>query len=149
MGMKIENVTNRVVLLGDNYFESGIITIAAGATVAAGTVLKRNADGKFAPIINTDTTPGTHGTPASGGGWSAEPTDPVSGDVPVAVMPFDITNNKAAATDHGFRALVAGRVRLDMLRINGNPITAAQSDLLRGVGILPVKVTDLSQLDNQ
>jgi hypothetical protein len=148
-GMKIENVTNRVVLLGDNHFESGIINIAAGATVAEGTVLKRDADGKFAPVINTDTTPGTHGTPASGGGWEAEPTDPVPGDAPVAVMPFSITNNKAAAADFGFRALVDGRVRLDMLRINGNPITAAQSDMLRGVGILPVKVTNLSQLDNQ
>jgi hypothetical protein len=149
MGVKIENVTSRVVLLGDNHFETGIINIAAGETVAEGTVLKRNADGKFAPVINTDTTPGTHGTPADGGGWATEPTDPIPGDVPVAVMPFGVTSEKAASADFGFRALVDGRVRLDMLRINGLPITAAQSDMLRGVGILPVKVTDLSQLDNQ
>jgi hypothetical protein len=107
-GIKVENVTNRVVLLGDNYFESGAITIAAAATVAEGTVLKRLEDGKFAPVVNTDTTPGTHGTPAAGGGWSAEPTDPVPGDVPVAVMPFSITNSKAADADFGFRALVGG-----------------------------------------
>jgi hypothetical protein len=148
-GMKVENVENRVVLLGDNYFESGVINIAAGGTVAEGTVLKRGADGKFAPVVNTDTTPGTHGTPAAGGGWGTEPTDPIPGDVPVAVMPFSITNDKGAAADFGFRALVGGRVRLDMLRINGNSITAAQSDMLRGYGILPVKVTDLSQKDNQ
>jgi hypothetical protein len=149
MGMKIENVTNRVVLLGDNHFESGVITIPAGATVAEGTVLKRNPDGKFAPVTNTDTAPGTHGIPAAGGGWSTEPTDPVPGDVPVAVMPFSVTSEKSADADFGFRAIVDGRVRLDMLRINGSSITAAQSDMLRGVGILPVKVTDLSQPDNQ
>jgi hypothetical protein len=67
-GMKVENVNNRVVMLGDECFESGVITIPAGATIAAGTVLKRNADGKFAPVTNTAPTPGTHGTPAAGGG---------------------------------------------------------------------------------
>jgi hypothetical protein len=64
-------------------------------------------------------------------------------------MPFDITNSKEAAADFGFRALVQGRVRLDMLRINGQPITAEQRDMLRGIGILAVKVTDLSKKDNQ
>jgi hypothetical protein len=148
-GMKTENVTSRVILLGDNRFESGVINIAPGETVAAGTVLKRNEDGKFAPVADTDTTPGTNGVPASGGGWTTAPTAPVPGDVPVAVMPFDITNKNAAADNVGLRALVQGRVRFDMLRINGSPITAFQSDMLRNVGILPVKVTDLSRLDNQ
>jgi hypothetical protein len=136
-------------MLGDDYYESGVITIAAGATVAAGTVLKRTADGKFSPVVNTAATPGTHGIPANGGGWAAEPTDPIPGDVPAAVMPFDITNNKDAEADFGFRALVQGRVRLDMLRINGQLITAEQKDMLREAGILPVKITDLSQKDNQ
>jgi hypothetical protein len=147
--MKVENVTSRVVMLGDDYYESGVITIAAGVTVAAGTVLKRTEDGKFAPVVSTATTPGTHGTPAAGGGWTTEPTDPIPGDVPVAIMPFDITNGKGAQADFGFRALVQGRVRLDMLRINGAAITTEQGDMLREVGILPVKITDLSQKDNQ
>jgi hypothetical protein len=147
--MKVENVNNRVVMLGDERFESGVITIPAGGTIAAGTVLKRNADGKFAPVTNTVPTPGTPGTPAAGGGWETEPTDPIPGDVPTAVMPFDITSRKTVDADFGFRALVAGRVRADMLRINGNPLSAEQKDLLREVGILPVKVTDLSHLDNQ
>ena len=148
-GMKVENVTNRVVMLGDDYYESGVITIPMGATIAAGTVLKRNEDGKFAPVTNTAATPGTPGTPAAGGGWATEPTGPIPGDVPTAVMPFDITNGKTVGVDFGFRALVAGRVRADMLRINGNPLSAEQKDMLREVGILPVKVTDLSHLDNQ
>ena len=148
-GMKVTNPVNRVVMLGDNRFESGVINIAAGATITAGTVLKRNEDGKFAPVENTGTTPGTPGVPAAGGGWATEPTDPVPGDVPAAVMPFDITNAKSAAADLGFRALVEGRVRRDMLKIADSELTAAQCDMLRNVGILPVKVTDLSQPDNQ
>ena len=148
-GMKVENVPNRVVMLGDEQFEGGVITIPAGATIAAGTVLKRNTDGKFAPVTNTESTPGTPGVPAAGGGWATEPTDPIPGDVPTAVMPFDIANGKTVDVDFGFRALVAGRVRADKLRINNNPLSAEQKDLLREVGILPVKVTDLSHLDNQ
>jgi hypothetical protein len=124
-GMKIENVNRGVLLLGDNYFESGVINIGAGGTVAAGTILTRGEDDKFTPV-----------------------EDPQE-DSLLAVMPFDITNDKAAAADLGFRALVQGRVRRDMLRVNGQPITNGQSDTLRMFGILPVKVTDLSHLDNQ
>jgi hypothetical protein len=124
-GMKIENVNGAVLLLGDNYFESGVINIGAGGTVAAGTVLTRDDKDKFVPV-----------------------EDPQENSL-LAVMPFDITNDKATAADLGFRALVQGRVRRDMLRINGQPITDGQSDTLRLFGILPVKVTDLSQLDNQ
>lgn len=148
-GMKIENVASRVVMLGDNRFESGVITIPAETTIKAGTVLKRGGDGEFEPVVNTTPTPGTHGTPASGGGWETEPTDPVPGDIPAAVMPFDITNEKSAPAITGFRALVEGRVRADMLRIGEDVTTAAQNDMLRNVGILPMKVTDLSHLDNQ
>ena len=149
MGMKVTNVKNKVVAIGDNLFESGVINIANGETVTAGTVLKRLENGKFAPVVSTETIPGTHGVPADGGGWATEPTDPVPGDIPVAVMPWDLENLGAAPADFGFRAITSGRVRADMLTINGNAPTAAQNDLLRSYGIVPVKVTDLSQLDNQ
>jgi hypothetical protein len=36
-----------------------------------------------------------------------------------------------------------------MLRIGSAATDAAANDRLRKIGILPVKVTDLSQLDNQ
>jgi hypothetical protein len=147
--MEVKNVSNKVLALGDNEFESGVINVSGGATIAKGTVLKRNADGKFAPVVSTTPTPGTHGVPADGGGWATEPTDPVPGDLLIAVMPFDIKNEKAAAADMGFRALVGGRVRADMLRIAGNPLTPAQFDALRDYGIIAVKVTNVSELDNQ
>jgi hypothetical protein len=149
MGMEVTNVSNKILALGDNIYESGYITVPAETTYKAGTVLKRLEQGSFAPVTDTQGTPGTHGTPASGGGWEEAPTDPVPGDVPVAVIPFNIENKKAQEASIGFRALVSGRVRLDMLRINGSSITQGQSDMLRNYGILPVKVTNLSQLDNQ
>ena len=63
MGMEVKNVSNKVLALGNNEFESGVINVSGGATIAKGTVLKRNADGKFAPAVSTDPTPGTHGVP--------------------------------------------------------------------------------------
>jgi hypothetical protein len=142
-GMKTTNVENKVVAIGDNLFESGIINIAAGATVKAGTVLKRDVDGKFAPAIDTEYNPGL---PADGGGWEIPPSP---GDIPIAVMPFDIENLGTAAADYGFRAIVSGRVRADMLTVNGQPTTTEQNDRLRSYAIIPVKVKDLSRLDNQ
>jgi hypothetical protein len=143
MSMKVTNVKNRVLALGDNLFESGTITVPANGKIAAGTLLKRNDDGKFAIVIDTEANPGT---PAEGGGWAVEPS---TGDIPVAVMPFDLENSGGAPADFGFRALTGGRVRADMLLVNGTPATTAQKDSLRDYGIFPVKVKDLSQLDNQ
>jgi hypothetical protein len=120
--MKTENITNRVVMLGDNEFQTGEITLAAGVTLVAGAVLKRVND-VFAAAASADEF--------------------------IAVNPIEIKNETQAAKDFGFRALVAGRVRADMLRVGSSATTTADNDKLRKVGILPVKVTDLSQKDNQ
>ena len=122
MGLKTENVTSRVVLLGGNHFESGSITLAASMTMPAGAVLKR--DGANFALAS-------------------------DGDEFAAVNPFELKNETAAEKSFGFRAIVDGRVRADMLRIGEAGTTAAQNDRLRKVGILPVKVTDLSHTDNQ
>jgi hypothetical protein len=149
MGVKIENVNSRVLLLGDNRFEGGVISVEAGATIKAGTLLKRESGIVWAVVADTAGTPANPGTPASGGGWTAEPSPAIPGDVPSGLMPFDLTNDKGATASLGFRALVAGRVRADMCEVGGVRTTAEQNDLLRSVGILPVNVTDLSQPDNQ
>jgi hypothetical protein len=122
--MKVENVTSRVLMLGDNHFFSGKISLAAGATLVAGAVLKRGAD---------DTT------------FAAA----AAGDDFAAVNPFEIKNEGATTKTVGFRACMDGRVRMDMLRVGDATVKAADIDKLRKVGILPVKVTDLSVLDNQ
>lgn len=124
-GMKTENVTSRVLMLGDNHFQSGKITLAAGATLVAGAVLKRD------------------------GGDTLTFAAAVSADEYAALNPFEIKNETGAAKVFGFRPLMDGRVREDMIRVGAANVTAADIDKLRKVGILPIKVTDLSIPDNQ
>lgn len=124
-GVKVENVTNRVVMLGDNNFQSGKISLAGGATLAAGTVLKRSGSDTITFAVAT------------------------ASDEFAAVNPFDLDNPGTETKVLGFRPILDGRVRQDMVKVNGAELTAADIDKLRKVGILPMKVTDLSQKDNQ
>jgi hypothetical protein len=125
-GITEEVITNSVVALGGNDFETGIINVPSGGTISKGVVLKRE-NGKFAPVIDTD-----------------DEDDP---DIPVAVNPFDIKNPADTAADLSIRALISGEVRADLLRINGIATTVAQNDMLRDYGIIPVKVNDLSRTE--
>jgi hypothetical protein len=141
--IKSHAVTNKALFLGDNEYETGLLTVSAGGTVPVGALLKR-ADGKFSPVANTNP------VEINVGDTSAIniPVPGLPADIPVAVNPVEIKNPGEAAADIPFRALVAGKVRADMLSVNGQPITEAQSDMLRSYSILPRKVTDISRLDN-
>ena len=123
-GVNVTNVTSKVVLLGDNNFHAGKITLAAGAKLASGAILKRGSE-------------------------ENEFTEATSADEYAAVNPFEIENKTGASKVFGIRACMDGRVRMDMLRVGTATVTAADVDRLRKVGILPMKVTDLSHLDNQ
>lgn len=135
--MKSEVINNRTLQLGDNEYESGNITLAAGAELNIGVVLKRLASGSFAPVLDTD--------PVE---IDSEPVPGVPVDIPVAVNPAYIKNEGAASANIGFRPLIKGRVRRDMLTINGAAITDEQADMLRNYGIIPVKGYDISREDN-
>jgi hypothetical protein len=139
-GVTFDTIVNRALQLGNGKFEQGTITVAAGATVKAGTILKRDGD-RFA--VATDTLPDP-GDPADGGGWETPPTP---GDIPVAVMPFDLRNGTMEPLDMGFRALIGGSVRRDLLNLDGEPITNAQADALRDFGIIAVATTDVSRVN--
>jgi hypothetical protein len=141
--IKSRAVTNKALFLGDNEYETGVLTIPATGTVPAGALLKRE-NGKFAPVVNTSPVEINVGDTDT----VNVPVPGVPADIPVAVNPIEISNPGNAAADIPFRALVAGKVRADMLSVNGQPITDAQSDMLRSYGILPRKVTDISRLDN-
>jgi hypothetical protein len=56
----------------------------------------------------------------------------------------EIKNTAAAPAEIPFRAMIAGRVRFDLLSVNGGEITDAQADMIRRYGIIPKKVTDIS-----
>jgi hypothetical protein len=141
--MTEQEISNPVVALGGNDFETGVINVGAGQTISKGVVLKR-AGNKFAPVTNTS--PVSISADVSG----TETEIPIPGttvDTPVAVNPFDITNPGTAAADMSIRALITGPVRADLLTINGGPITDEQRDMLRSYGIIPVKVNDLSRVE--
>ena len=124
-GMKVTNVASRIVMLGDNNFQAGKITLAAGATLPAGAVLKRSGADTITFDIAT------------------------TADEYAAVNPFEIENDTANSKVFGFRPIMNGSVRGDLVKVNGATLTATDIDKLRKVGILPKKVTDLSVLDNQ
>jgi hypothetical protein len=138
--IKTHHPTNRTLFLGNNEFETGVLTVPAGATVLAGALLKR-VDDKFAPVANT----GPVEVDAAGETVSIPG---VPADIPVAVNPADVSNPGGAPADIPFRALVSGKVRQDMLSIYGEPITAAQADMLRVYGILPRRLNDISRTED-
>jgi hypothetical protein len=120
-GIQSQIVENSMVALGDNDFETGLINVAAGATIKRGVVLYRGAGGKFAPVTDTAT------------------------QKPSAVNPADIENKGSAAADLSIRAIIAGRVRADLLTINGIVTTAEQNDMLRDYSIIPERQNDISR----
>jgi hypothetical protein len=141
--IKTHHPENKTLLLGNNEFETGLLTVPANTTIPAGALLKRVVD-KFAPVINTSPVQINVGD-------STAINVPIPGvpiDIPVAVNPVEIKNPSASPADIPFRALVSGKVRGDMLSVNGQPVTAAQGDMLRVYGILPRKLNDISRTEN-
>jgi hypothetical protein len=137
---QIHHPNNKSLFLGNNDFETGILVVPANTIIPAGALLKRIED-KFAPVLDTSPvqiTVGEENVSIPG----------VPTDIPVAVNPVEIKNTNTAAADIPFRALVYGKVRADMLSVNGRPITAAQADLLKGCGIISRRVNDISRTEN-
>jgi len=119
-GVTFSVIESKALQLGNNVFEQGTIAVAAAMEVKAGTLLKRDGDKKFAIATASDT--------------------------PIAVVPFDMKNTSTATANLGFRAIVGGQVRRDMLNLNGAVLTSAQVDSLRDYGIIAVRSTDVSKV---
>jgi len=121
-GIESREVGTPVVGLGDNQFETGSITVAANATIKAGALLKRDAAGRFALVTDLDT------------------------ETPVAINPFDIPNNSGASAELSMRGMIFGRVRADLLHVNGLPVTTpAYFDKIRANTLcVPIRVNDIS-----
>ena len=121
-GIQTETIENPIVPLGNNLYETGIISVPADSVIKAGVVLTR-AGNKFVPVTDSET------------------------QTPLAVNPFEIPNKTQAAADLSIRALISGQVRADLLTIDGDSITGPEMDMLRDYGIIPIKVTDLSRTE--
>ena len=124
-GIRTQDVESKAVGLGGNEFETGVINVAAGVTVLAGSILKRDATGKFTLVTD------------------------LAVDTPVAINPFDIPNPGGVAADMSLRAIVYGRVRADMLNVNGLPVTSpAFFDKIRANTLcIPIQVNDISRME--
>ena len=116
--MEIRKVENKSLLQGDNEFETGIIMTVK--TIPAGAFLKRMANGRFAIVTDT------------------------GNEEPVAVNPVEIPYASVQNSEANARVLIGGKVRFDMLNVDGRQITEVEGDMIRKYGIVPKKVTDLS-----
>ncbi|MBR4159922.1 MAG: hypothetical protein IKT97_07735 [Spirochaetia bacterium] len=124
MSMVVQNYNNEAICLGNNVFETGVVTLANGGSCKAGQFLKRSS-GKFVVVTDTDS------------------------EVPVAVAMDDITNSTGASADFPCRVIIAGIVNADKLLVNASAPTAAQLDMVRSYSIIPVAVKELAMQDNQ
>lgn len=117
---------NPPVCIGDNQFETAQVTVAANTTVVKGSVLIRQASGKFAIVVVTPGTP---------------PTSTLAADAGVAIAVDDIINGTGSSIDAKVRVCIAGRVNRDALNAAGEPLTNDECDILRSQSIIPLKVT--------
>lgn len=122
-GVNFSVIESKSLQLGNNKFEQGTLSVAAGTTIKAGTILMRGGERQFAIAADED-------------------------DVPVGIVPFDMKNESTATVNLGFRAIIGGEVRKDMLNLNGDAsITSAIVDSLRDhCGIIAVDTTDVSRV---
>lgn len=127
----MENITstdyaNPPLEIGDNYHETATVVVPASTTLAKGTVLVRNAGGKFEPVAVTTSGGTTTSTLVNGAG--------------LAVVVEEITNAGTSAADVYCRVMISGRVNRNQLTAAGNAITDAETDILRGQDIIAIPV---------
>ena len=150
------------LLLGDNEFETGVLTVANGASITEGALLQREADGKFSKISATSTTTYVEVTPPTGSNPKFEGWYEKDGDVytlttdtsvqagttyykqvvtvqdPVAVYLGEaITNSSGDVATYPIRALISGRVAASRCHYGTDTaLAAADKDALRGHSII-------------
>lgn len=120
----ITDVDYGSVMLGGEEFEDGLLSLAGGGHVPAGTVLEKST-GKYVFA-------------------SATPTAGAA----LAVLTYDL--DVAAAGDIPIRPLITGIVDRTRLRLNGssNPVPPAVVDALRDFSIVALEVDHLGLYDN-
>ena len=115
-------IENKALLQGDNHFETGAILLTAGQEVKEGAYLKRW-EGKFALLTD------------------------IEKEEVVAIVPVTTKNTQSTPVTVSLRACIDGKVRADMLHINGTPANADEIDLLRKYGFTPIYANDMSRTE--
>jgi len=117
--------SNPPLCIGNNEFETAIVTVAANTTLTKGTVLIRQSSGKFAVVVVTPGTP---------------PTSTLAADAGVAILIEDLANDTGSSADLNVRVMIAGKVNRKALNAAGEPLTDAECDILRSQSIVPIPV---------
>jgi len=119
---------NPPLCIGDNEFETGVVTVAANTTLAKGTVLIRQSSGKFAVVVVTPGTP---------------PTSTLAADAGVAILVEDVANGTGSSVDMNLRVMIAGKVNRELLNAAGEPLTDDECDILRSQAIIAIPVHEV------
>jgi hypothetical protein len=115
-------IENKALLLGNNEFETGAVVLDPGQEIKEGAFLKRGDPGLFVPVTNTDN------------------------EEPVAIIPVTVKNTRTEPLKMSLRGCISGKVRADMLNLNGTQATTAQIDVLRKfTGMVPIFANDISR----
>lgn len=111
--------TNKIesFLLGNNFAESG--TLTASANVVQGTILVRDSGKNWVPA--------TSSTLIAGAGIGVAIEDVASG----TTVPCDVG--------------IGGRFNRGLLNVEGDPLTDAQCDILRGQGIIALTIHNIEK----
>lgn len=129
----VTNVDTSGVILSDAWHEDDVlVTVGADVTLLKGTIMARDSvSGKLVDFVK--------------GGSTNE------NGIPKVVLTSDLVF--PVAGDHGVRAMVSGKVRLEKLVIvadgDASNVDKAVADQLRNYNITAISVTELAQLDNQ
>lgn len=100
---------------GDNFSESGVLT--ADAEVKMGTILVRDSGKKWVPATASSLT--------------------VGAGIGIAIR--DVEAGTEVPTDIG----ISGRFNVNWIKLEGNPLTDAQRDILRTSGILAIRTNSI------
>ncbi len=126
--IKSTDYANPPLCIGDNEFETAVVTVAANTTLKKGTVLIRQSSGKFAVVVVTPGTP---------------PTSTLAADAGVAILVEDLTNATGSSADSNVRVMIAGKVNRNLLNAAGEPLTNDECDILRSQAIIAIPVTEV------
>ncbi len=132
----VTNIDNGSVLFQaeQTVFNSDVVTLGAGITAAAGTILARDTSTKkLVPFVKGGTTNGN--------------------GVPSTVLTYAATNESESTADVPVRVPGAAKVYIDRLIIaadgDASNVDTTVIDQLRDFSIIPAESVDLTVLDNQ
>ena len=131
--MNVQNYgTDKEIVLGDGYYESGKVALAADASLVQGDLLARDKDGsgKFVPYT---------GVAVSG----------IISPICAIYTGKDTLTGGDAGRDIPLTAYIAGPVDGSKIKVSGVAATALQKDLAKTAGIIPVSIKEQNIQDNQ